>query len=314
MALKLSELSTRSKNVMDAFGYHLFAGLVQRGVKFALPDNGRIFDDDLRGIDGMSLRLPFPEVVIEFFVQHDEAQLKKDAPHYSPKRVIALKTISRTLLEKNEQLHKAGRHVPYLPLNVGDMVGDEFILMMAACYMPVIGSWQVMPATFIFEIENWNLEKRDGVDATRGRLAFILGDTANEILKEHGLERGRWIMENDIAPEIRATLEFLEAVNCANIATRVHQEAARPSLAAKRQKAGKRPIYETKVLTIDLGFRVSADAPIGTGVAGDRARPREHLRRGHVRRLSDERRIWIPAMVVNPGVAGRVEKQYRVRA
>jgi len=38
--------------------------------------------------------------------------------------------------------------------------------------------------------------------------------------------------------------------------------------------------------------------------------PREHLRRGHIRRLSTGNKIWVNSTVVNPGVGGKIIKEY----
>jgi len=43
---------------------------------------------------------------------------------------------------------------------------------------------------------------------------------------------------------------------------------------------------------------------------GTHRSPREHVRRGHVRRYADGKKIWIQSMVVNPGNGGKVTKDY----
>ena len=79
---------------------------------------------------------------------------------------------------------------------------------------------------------------------------------------------------------------------------------------AKRIKQGKLPMYETRRLVIK--------APITRGAASqaqgdsDRQGPREHLRRGHIRRLQDGRRIWVQSCVVGSRENGVIHKSYAV--
>ena len=75
----------------------------------------------------------------------------------------------------------------------------------------------------------------------------------------------------------------------------------------KRLKHGKLPIiYETKILTIKPSVR-SSSAEKG----GSHTSPRQHLRRGHIRRL-DSGNIWVNSCVVGSAEKGRIDKSYRV--
>lgn len=103
-------------------------------------------------------------------------------------------------------------------------------------------------------------------------------------------------------------LSFLNALQCSN----VHIERSEPSATHKALAASKRsalPFDTYHILTIDLPARLAANS----SSAGPHRSPREHLRRGHIRRLDDGRRIWINATVVNAGIGGRVSKDYRLR-
>ena len=105
-----------------------------------------------------------------------------------------------------------------------------------------------------------------------------------------------------IAPSI--LLSFLNALACSN----VHTQLSEPKKAGKKIKAAL-PFDAYHVLTID----VPGKAGEGAATGGHRS-PREHLRRGHIRRLADGRRIWVNATVVAAGRgAGVVTKDYAVR-
>lgn len=105
----------------------------------------------------------------------------------------------------------------------------------------------------------------------------------------------------------RSVLELVEALSCNNVAAEV-VERVDPAVNARRRRQGKLPLYEVHRLVVKVGDVAHAiGAPIG-----DRNGPREHLRRGHVRRLPDGRKVWVQACVVGSRALGRVEKTYAV--
>ena len=109
---------------------------------------------------------------------------------------------------------------------------------------------------------------------------------------------------SDYMDELGALLCFLNVLQCSN----VHVERSEPKKTGKKIKTAL-PFDTYHVLTIDVPGKASEGASTG----GHRS-PREHLRRGHIRRLADGRRIWVNATVVAAGRgAGVVTKDYAVR-
>lgn len=113
---------------------------------------------------------------------------------------------------------------------------------------------------------------------------------------------------NFVAAAIRPILELLEALSCRNVSTTNHQEAFTGN--AKRVKAGKLPFYETRMLVIDTQYNPSGKT--GNG-GGSHASPRQHLRRGHIRRHQTAGNIWIQSSVVGDPTKGSINKSYQVR-
>ncbi|HRO36693.1 hypothetical protein [Thauera sp.] len=105
----------------------------------------------------------------------------------------------------------------------------------------------------------------------------------------------------------RSVLELVEALSCNNVASEI-VERIDPAVNARRRRQGKTPLYEVRRLVVKVGEQVHA---IGAPV-GDRNGPREHLRRGHVRRLPDGRRTWVQCCVVGSRALGVVRKTYAV--
>lgn len=103
-------------------------------------------------------------------------------------------------------------------------------------------------------------------------------------------------------------LELCEALSCKNVVTEP-LEPVDTSKNARRIKNGKLPIYETKILTIKAPEVVSGKTSNG---GGTHASPRQHLRRGHIRRLPDCN-IWVNSCVVGSVENGIIEKSYNIK-
>lgn len=108
----------------------------------------------------------------------------------------------------------------------------------------------------------------------------------------------QWVLE--------AVVAFCSLLACSNV--RAEPLPVDPKLAKAAAKRGALPFDTYHVLTV--GTASSGAQRLGHG--GGRS-PREHLRRGHIRRLEDGRRLWVNATVVNPGVGGTVTKAYAVK-
>lgn len=103
-----------------------------------------------------------------------------------------------------------------------------------------------------------------------------------------------------------AAMYFLTILNCSNVSTEIRRSAG-------GRKKGKTPLcsYTYHTLVVDPQHERVAGA---VDVMGERRGPREHLRRGHIRRYSTGKSIWVNSSVVNQGTTGRIEKDYRVAA
>jgi hypothetical protein len=147
-------------------------------------------------------------------------------------------------------------------------------------YVDSVGLWSILP-DFGFDSRDWRFD------------IGVSGRTGMNIMRVD--ER---IPVRDYADEAGAVLHLLNALSCTNVRT----IRSIPKIKAKTKDA--LPFDSYHFLTID-----SSDAS-GAGVGGHRS-PREHLRRGHIRRISSGRRLWINATVVaaNRG-AGKITKDY----
>lgn len=108
---------------------------------------------------------------------------------------------------------------------------------------------------------------------------------------------------SDYGDEIGVLLCLLNVLQCKN----VHLDRSEPKKAGKKIKSAL-PFDTYHVLIIDVPGKAGEGASTGSHRS-----PREHLRRGHIRRLGDGRRIWVNASIVSAGHGGVVKKDYAVR-
>ena len=105
-----------------------------------------------------------------------------------------------------------------------------------------------------------------------------------------------------------AALKIFYIMGCSNITTQNHPAPA--ALNKKRIKTGKPPLYEYKTLVLTL----DAKSKPGESKGGTHSSPRVHLRRGHIRKLDDARRVWVQACVVVGSGSGMVAKDYKIKS
>ena len=253
---------------------------------FALPDGGYLFDDDLNALAGLALRLPFPLITIEY-IGRDPAG----------------RTLRRMGLCSEFQDESGALHI-----RVVAFARDE-------------GRWGIVPVAIDFSADGWEKISADGIPFHQfaddpalappapPRYAFrpvhIMADSA-----KHVTEDRRALVEQiaGATAVAESLLSMLSALACSNVRAEV-QEHVDPKVNARRIRAGKLPIFETRILTV-----ICPRQPIHrTGQQGERASPRQHLRRGHVRHLADGRRIWIQPALVGDPKNGRIKKFYDVR-
>jgi hypothetical protein len=113
------------------------------------------------------------------------------------------------------------------------------------------------------------------------------------------------VPQRDYAEEVTVLMGFLNALACSNVGIeRLNDRRASPKV------KGAFPFDSYHVLTIES---TNGQQKSGVGIIGSHRSPREHLRRGHIRRLHDGRRIWVNAAVINAGTPGKVTKDYRLK-
>jgi hypothetical protein len=317
---------------------------VGEAVHFAVPDNAAILETGFRGLEDGPLRLPFPEITVEYYVPYNP-ELLGDRLH-APKRLIYacevtpghlpawLPAVHREMI--NSTLAKWAGEMPELG------GGEHGILVWAASLVQpradLEALWCPEPAFWLLperypEYDSHSESVRSEAykrpaDPTApylgGRRPIVVGGMIPALVEMFNVAMGRRPGEEDqviadfqrdISLEAGAILEFIEACSCSNIeASTLTKGIAQDSPLARRRAAdGKVPMFETKVLTLDVPGRAASGPRGGSGSSG-RASPRMHMRRGHIRRLEDGRRIWVNNAVIGTQSNGQIQKSYAIES
>lgn len=113
---------------------------------------------------------------------------------------------------------------------------------------------------------------------------------------------------DDMGREVTATLSLVQALQCSNVETEIIP--APDKLNKHRVARGAIPFSSYHILTIKnaTGQR-RYDEP-----AGSHASPRQHLRRGHIRRTHRGQTVWVNQHIVGRDAEACITKDYRVSA
>lgn len=287
-----------TKYAPDMAGLAEMITSIKSAQHFAIPDGGVVFDDNRKGIKGLDVRLPFPCVTIEYFG--------------SPKKTLVIaKEIS--VAEFYELSEKNG--IPLAAINevVAESSSDLFIVIYAL--FDTHGRWMPVPVSVVIP-SKWDSLNKDEIGVKNslmcGGVHFVLlPSRIHPLVLDVGENEAIRRLTLLIGSGVKALLEFIEALSCKNIEFATIQSAPTAAESAKRAKKGKLPIYETKVLSLKTTENKSALK--STGLRAGHASPRQHLRRGHIRRL-ESGNIWVNSCIVGDASKGVVHKSYEVVA
>lgn len=243
--------------------------------KFILPDGGRLYDDiEFKALDeSVPLRLPYPSLCLEY---HSGLEYHSDGKDWATDKLIGFK--NGVPQYQQESCVESPKRVVYA------QESKDYIMITIAFWTPKDGQWRILPECAI------------PVTGYLNREILISGRVGIQIV----LQNPR-VPLSDYMDEIGALLCFLNVLQCSNVCV----ERSEPKNFGKQIKSAL-PFDVYHILTINAN-----QTPQGIGSTGGHRSPREHLRRGHIRRLSDARRIWVNATVVAAGRnAGKVTKNY----
>lgn len=282
--------STNTKNrtqefINDIKIFKQAAYEIERSIHFCMPDGGKILNDNLKGISGSKIKLPYESVTIECCIPN--SKYIKDNTAYSTKKRIIL---AQELTVRGKDYEEYGTFFSSIYFDEGEL------------------NWILFPVSFFIPQDVGLVEQSCKYGNLQGEAIITMRTLYDHMFKPD--KENTHICKkaiNVICHDVLWSLELIEALSCSNVS---HEpiETIDPRKNAKRIKAGKLPIYETRILTIKAG-KVSSS---GKNYGGTHSSPRQHLRRGHIRRLEDKK-IWVNACVVGKPENGVIDKNYHVK-
>jgi hypothetical protein len=298
----------------------LMASAIAKAQHFSLPDSGAFFDKSMVSMHGQAVRLPFPFITVSFYVEN-ETKLAPGIEQAAPshKRFALAMELPREMIASllrdevaAEQLTNGGK--------------SPAVMILPSNYSPEADRW--LPSLMAAFVSTHDWEGRELEDVKVVRFAADEADPARvapisvltypmmpRIFAHLGQGQDpdtyRAACTSDLSSEVRAVLNLCEALSCSNVRTE-SIEGAPAQVNAKRERAGKLPLLATHILTLETPVaRLEGRETLSTG--DDKRTVRQHLRRGHIRRLEGgQRKIWVNACVVGSDLKGRIDKAYDV--
>lgn len=168
--------------------------------------------------------------------------------------------------------------------------GNNFLCLNLFACSNSGGRWVAFPNVF--------LKKKNTFTNPSGKDPYI---ALVSIAQNHHLDMG-------LRCHAQVLLSFLNVLACSNVeisdSTQSHKEGA-------KIKNGSIPFDSYKILTIKTNqkeYTGNGASPFHGGSS-----PREHLRRGHIRRLPSGLKIWVNSAIISAGSLGKVHKNYKVK-
>jgi len=310
-AEQLRDLAKRSSPGSRAGFLYLADKLIEAQV-FVLGDGGELLDRSKARpqVPGIMFRPPFPVVACEYVMEPTDYQDEYNATA-CPKRIALAwewqNDLPPALASINGHLPLEGVCIVSIPYYAEH---QAWLPIMAGMLLSYEQAWMSGPTPLPYReamVASGRIKRARADDPAIAALPVILNPDAMSAMIREGNSYQRFldICSADTMDEINAFADLCLALACKNVTTRDH--AAPEKLNRQREKAGKLPLKGFHVLELMGG----ASLP-GQGMAGDRNGPRSHLRRGHIRRISDNRVTWVNSTVVRG--RGLVEKVYSVGA
>jgi len=284
----------------DAEKVKALASMIGSAVHFVLPDGAKIIADKLQGIKNTVVRLPYPVITIEYFTQDDE--YIDPTLIYVPKRLIVAIQTTKEVVEQMTMVSLKDTN-------------DNWIIIFSIFQDNRINKWVPLSLGWALNGE-WDnptntseikLGKNPSSIGITGLPFVFLADVLEDIdlIKREAVVKS---VLSDIHSEVLAVLELCEALSCSNVTHEV-MKPIDTAKNAKRIKQGKLPMYETRILVV----RATDNKTYPNRNSGNTHKsPRQHLRRGHIRKLQNDKKVWVNPCIVGSSDNGVIQKQYQV--
>lgn len=315
--LKVQAGIIKQKMPLSGDAIYRFIDDIRASPKFILPDYGSLIYNLYEMPEGIEMtRLPFSKIVLE--VPYPSQNLKIDNIRECTKRLI--------LAEEgvcNFGLAGVTESGPFTPTSGNEKPNCIKITVVAwyaeaKAWYPIMASGLVQIGTKSQKAAETTPED-DPYWENRKQTVIIpfmsepfLEEVVDFFIRDKGLREYRLSVSNDIGIEISIVAEMLAVLNCRNVGTEIIAPSEKQNKA--RRRSGKEPFHEYHVLNVG-GSNLYGRGSSSSWQIGDEYKVRQHLRRGHIRRLSDDHTVWVNQTVVAAGsIKGNVKKSYKIKS
>jgi hypothetical protein len=293
--------------------------MLEHSVKFLLPNCCDIFDPhETRQAHHDLVRLPYPCVAFEAPWEKEGGSLQLgEFEQWPATKRIALCWEPHPQYELLPGLNSVVNAFPaggvfVLPIYWGPKF-PHWMVSLGGIFYPygnVFEERSIEDAPPASRIANAALTEAGRAASTkhyRSEPFYILPEYFDMTVQQRGSrEKAYAQIMLDAADETTMLVQACSMLHCANVTTA--EIAPSTALNKSRQAKGKQPFFTYKVLQLSDHRLVNGD----NGAHAGHARPRMHLRRGHLRRLPNKV-IWVrPAMINTSSQDGIVVKDYAV--
>lgn len=290
-----SKLHRASDDNFNAYLEYLKNGL-EMSVKFQMPLDGKLVTD-LKDLDEELLdciRLPYPVIAAEYDIS--EGAVRQNV-------TLAIDLSSMPKIDCELLNRSFGNNL---------LLEHGGALVTSIMYSDQDGRWVPAVSSMVLPYKQSAYKALLGVQSK----VAIVGSITQPFGYSHDGPPPEpfkdWNSYGDAAlREYRVDINAIANLALCSQCTNVEAITIRPdrTINRRRKQSGKPPLYEYKILTI-RGHEHEAEH---TGSHSGRASPRQHLRRGHIRRLASGKMIWVRYAVIGSSQRGVVDKEYKVK-
>lgn len=252
------------------------------GVKFILPENGALIADAENQKPGLKYKLPFPVCVLEY------KGTKTD------KATAGILQWDAVTIAAEDTLR--GEDGFYLFSVIKTVFDEDYGGMLSGRWFPLPGMVFLPYDQACLDIDLHGLFPYAFRMGKKYPFWAVPAEPTDERIKE---------FIGNMVVDANAVINLCACLACGNVSMATVPAPA--ALNKKREKKGKLPFFEYKMLVL----KPSVEG--GERHGGTHSSPRLHLRRGHIRQYKPGQYTWVSPSVVGNKAKGLVVKDYVVQ-
>lgn len=235
---------------------------IRSATHFVLPDGSSLFNQEKQPPLVIQSRLPHPNITIEYFTDENTEVLGVGEVS-ATKRLIVAKEVHVSELLQRTDLTGSSNHLD---------IFEYWVSISAASFYPKQNKWLPISIGWLLPVLNSSPTNIDWITKAKNSLfapgikegiPFDVSPTvAQRFFDKQGIETALTNLTNAIIPEVRAVVELVECLKCANVSIQsLHPTDAKTN--ERRVRSGKVPVYETQTLLMSNSPLLKGEPRVG---------------------------------------------------